>query len=36
MLLNGLNDVEVSKKVLGYLNTRHHPDEGQFLTLHRV
>ena len=31
-LLDGLNDVEVSKGVLGWLDTCHHPDEGQFLT----
>jgi len=27
-----LNDVKVSKGVLGCLDTGHHPDEGQFLT----
>jgi len=31
-LLDELNDVEVSKGVLGYLDTRHHPNEGQFFT----
>ena len=32
-LLDGLDDVEVSKGVLSYLDMRHHPDEGQFLTI---
>jgi len=27
-----MNDVEVSKGVLGCLNTRHHLDKGQLLT----
>ena len=31
-LLNGLNDVDVLRWVLGCLDTHHHPDEGQFLT----
>jgi len=30
MLLDGLNDVKVSKGVLGCLDTRHYLDEGQF------
>ena len=29
-LLDGLNDVEISKRVLGCLDTCYHPDEGQF------
>ena len=29
---DGLNNVEVSKGVLDYLDTRHHLDEGQFFT----
>ena len=31
-LLDGLNDVKVSKGMFGCLDTRHHLDEGQFLT----
>jgi len=32
MLLDGLNDMEVSKGVLGYLDTCQHLDEGPFFT----
>jgi len=31
-LVDGLDDMEVPKGVLGYLDTRHHLDESQFLT----
>ena len=31
-LMDELNDVEVSKGVLGCLDKRHHYDEGHFLT----
>jgi len=31
-LLNGLNNVKVSKGMLGYSDTRHCPDQCQFLT----
>jgi len=32
MLPDGLNDVEVSKGVLGCLDMCHHPEKGQVLT----
>ena len=32
MLLDELNEVKVSKGILDCLDTRHHPDDGQFLT----
>jgi len=35
-VLDGLNDVEVSKGVFGCLDTCHHPDEDQCFTTRRT